>query len=191
LQPQLIDSNHLLPFLNAYLSAAGVTIEDSALYGATAQFAQQMVQRRPITPLLARLFAEGLVTLGRTGSGLEQLPSTIPDLMLSYINNINDSVKRERQTGIFGNPIVQKAAKLVAWECLKHDYCPGQPALKDAIEIQSSLLDYLEYRLLLIHTVGPEENKVQFNLDPLSEYLALRCISPNSTLQMNPVGQRC
>jgi hypothetical protein len=43
LQPQRIDSNHLLPFLNAYLTSSGISIDDAALFGATAHFAKQVV----------------------------------------------------------------------------------------------------------------------------------------------------
>jgi transposase-like protein len=62
--------------------------ECQPLFGATAHFAKQVVGGRAITPLLARLFAEELVSAVRGGRGMDSLPATIPDLMLSYVNNI-------------------------------------------------------------------------------------------------------
>jgi hypothetical protein len=103
---------------------------------------------------------------------MDSLPATIPDLMLSYVNNINENVRRERQADTPDNRTVQKAAKLVAWACLKNDFRPGQPAAKAETEVDAQMLNYLESRLQLIRTVGVEEDRVQFLLDPLSEYLA-------------------
>jgi hypothetical protein len=170
LHPQRIDSNHLLPFLNAYLAKSGTQLDDATLYRSTLRLAE-MVQRRPITPLLARLFVETLIATAKDGGNFNTLPATVPDLMLSYINNLNENVKRN-QPNAYENTVVQQAAMLVAWECLKHDFRPGQVAAKDSLDVEPELLEYLEKRLQIIRTPDPRGKKIQFLLDPLSEYLA-------------------
>jgi hypothetical protein len=113
-------------------------------------------------------------TASSTGTqGLTPLPDNIPDLMLSYLNELNRDVNADK----LDNRIIQEDAKALAWECLKGTYRPATAKRKDAIAIFSgddaeARLKYLEDRLRLIQTIGPAQDQIRFALDPLAEYLA-------------------
>jgi hypothetical protein len=176
IEPQRIDANHLLPFINAYLSAAGQAhLTDSELFDASRRLSELVTMGTGITPLLARLFAEQLVDLQKQGKPISELPRTVPDLMLSYLNSLN----RDRAQSDPENVDVHKAAKIAAWECLKKTFKPGQPGEKETIRtalanarLSDALLGTLETRLKVLATVEPAETQVRFLLDPLTEYLA-------------------
>ncbi|MGA3025259.1 MAG: HEAT repeat domain-containing protein [Bryobacteraceae bacterium] len=176
IEPQRIDTNHLLPFINAYLTEAGQNaLTDSELFDASRRLAELVTMETGITPLLARLFAEQLVDLQKHAKPISDLPRTVPDLMLSYLNSLN----RDRAPDDPENADVHKAAKIAAWESLKETFKPGQPGAKDTIrkaladaQLSDTLLDTLETRLKVVKTVEPAESHVQFLLDPLTEYLA-------------------
>ena len=129
---------------------------------------------REVTPLLAKLYAEELVALSGRGEALENLPRSVPDLMLSYLNNLN----RGRKEADPDDPTVHRAAAITAWECTRTTYRPGQGNKEDiraalrTAELSEKLLAYLEDRLRVIRTIGPPKTHVQFVLDPLSEHLA-------------------
>jgi hypothetical protein len=129
-----------------------------------------MVGTRNITVLLAKLYAEQLIarqdgTASGTGTqGLTPLPDNIPDLMLSYLNELNRDVNTDK----LDDRIIQEDAKALAWECLKGNYRPATAKRDDA----EARLKYLEHRLRLIQTIGPAQDQIRFALDPLAEYLA-------------------
>jgi hypothetical protein len=179
-QPRRIDSNHLLPFMNAYLSQAGLALADYDIYDGCKRLAQMVGPERGITPLLARLYAEEMVTAWRQGSATNDLPRTIPDLMLSYLNTLN----RHHGSGRPDNADVHRAIKVIAWECLKHTLGPGPAKITDVLsglkaqEISPTLFTYIESELGLIRRIPPAETDVHFILHPLAEYLAgLYCVS--------------
>lgn len=176
IEPRRIDANHLIPFINAYLGAAGQTkLTDSELFDASRQLSEIVTKGTGITPLLARLFAEQLIDLQKNDKPLKDLPRSVPDLMLSYLNSLN----RDRAQSDPDNADVQKAAKIAAWKCLEDTFKPGQPGAKEAIRkalvdvgLSHTLLGTLETRLKILATVEPAESHVRFSLDPLTEYLA-------------------
>ena len=176
IQPQRIDTNHLLPFINAYLTEAGCEeLTDSELFEASRRLADLVTMVTGITPLLGRLFAEQLVGLQDRGESIEKLPRSVPDLMLEYLNSLN----RQREQEDPDDPTVHAAAKIAAWECVKETFKPGQSGTKARIrealigaELSETLLEDLEQRLRIVKTVGAGKLHVQFELDPLSEYLA-------------------
>jgi HEAT repeat protein len=176
IEPQRIDSNHLLPFINTYMTAAGqVEITDSDLFDATRRLAELVTMETGITPLLAKLFAEQLAGLQKSSKPVSDLPRSVPDLMLAYLNTLN----RDRTPLEPDNADIHKAAKIAAWECLSETFKPGQLAPKDRIRtalasvgLGAELLETLETRLRVVKTVQPAMSHVQFLLDPLTEYLA-------------------
>ena len=106
----------------------------------------------------------------------DELPKTIPDLMLRYLNELN------RNTGGEDNRTVQRDCKVIAWECLKASYRPG-PAERAAViaalkgdggdeQAAEARLGYLVHRLRVIQVTGAAEDRIRFALDPLAEYLA-------------------
>ncbi|OLE40997.1 MAG: hypothetical protein AUI36_24865 [Cyanobacteria bacterium 13_1_40CM_2_61_4] len=94
--------------------------------------------------------------------------------MLEYLNDIN----RLAGGADPNDRTIQRVAKIIAWECLKETFRPGD-AKRDVIleELKSEtnpeeLLDYCERVLRLIYTTGVEKDRLRFALDPLAEYLA-------------------
>jgi len=176
IEPQRIDTNHLLSFINAYLTEAGqAALTDVELFDASRRLAELVTVETGITPLLARLFAEQLADLQKDAKPISDLPRNVPDLMLKYLNLLN----RNQAPGNLGNTEVHKAAKIAAWECAKQTFKPGQPGAKGTIrekiataKLSDDLLGTLEIRLKVVKTIEPAESHIQFLLDPLSEYLA-------------------
>ncbi|MBV9265395.1 MAG: hypothetical protein JO061_04420 [Acidobacteriaceae bacterium] len=126
-----------------------------------------MVGDREATVLLAKLYAEQMVAAKEAPY---YLPDNVPDLMLEYLNRINHKVRE------FDDRTVHRAAKVIAWECLRGTFRP-QPADYHAVaealcESPDHLLDYMEHNLKLVETLGPARDRLRFVLDPLAEYLA-------------------
>lgn len=176
IEPLRIDNNHLLPFINTYLSKAGhQELTDSELFEASRRLSDLVTAETGITPLFARLFAERLVDLQERGEPISSLPKSVPELMLAYLNSLN----RRRRAEEPDDTLVHVAAKIAAWHCLKETYMPGQLGSKadivDALAkcgANTKLLDDLEARLRILRTVGSDRLHVRFELDPLAEYLA-------------------
>lgn len=138
-----------------------------------------MVGQRNITVLLAKLYAEQLI-VAKEDTSPDQLPDNIPDLMLSYLNELNRNVTGDK----LSDRTVHQAAKTLAWECLKRTFRPTSAKRENALAMLSagitalngdtaeSHLKYLETRLRLIQTIGPAQDQIRFSLDPLAEYLA-------------------
>ncbi len=176
IQPSRIDSGHLAGFMNAYATQSGqANLEDAALFEACRGLAEMVsAGGQEVTPLLAKLYAEQLVALSERGEALENLPASVPDLMLSYLNELN----RVRQEADPDDPTVHRAAAITAWECLRKTYGPGQGKKEDVraelctVDLSEELPAYLEDRLRVIRTIAPAKTHVQFVMDPLSEYLA-------------------
>jgi HEAT repeat protein len=174
LEPLRIDSNHLLPFMNAYVGKAIRPLADSELYGACKGLADLVGSHRSITPLLAKLYAEQLAKRDPAKTWQNELPENIPDLILGYLNTIN----RDRGPADPDHATVHKAAEIVAWECCQGNLHAGYAkkarvmhALWEA-GLKSDLVEYLEHRLQLVRSIRPAETHIEFALDPLAEYLA-------------------
>jgi hypothetical protein len=182
LYPLRIDRTHLSQFVTAYLREAGFDLDDAELFDACRRLARMANSERGITPLLAKLYAVQIVGALQDGAKkLEELPKTIPDLMLEYLNHLN----RHRTADEPDDPSVHYATKLVAWECMRHSLRPGQAKIADVLArfkeaaplaaakpLSLATLSYLEENLRLISIVSPAKTHVQFGLDPLAEYIA-------------------
>ncbi|NEQ20796.1 MAG: HEAT repeat domain-containing protein, partial [Microcoleus sp. SIO2G3] len=178
LKPLRIEGNRLSSFMEAYLTQRGKRdrFTDTEFFDACSRLSA-MVGARNITVLLAKLYAEQLIAVkdGTTAGAplIAPLPDNIPDLMLSYLNELNRDVTGDK----FDDRTVQDDAKAIAWECLKQTYRPTTTKRQDAIAVliadnAEARLQYLEDRLRLIQTIGPAQDQIRFALDPLAEYLA-------------------
>ncbi|HTL90347.1 MAG TPA: HEAT repeat domain-containing protein, partial [Leptolyngbya sp.] len=119
-KPLRIEGNRLSSFLEAYLNQRSKRelFTDPEYFDACGQLSR-MVGQRNITVLLARLYAEQMIAKKEGSEGI--LPDNIPDLMLSYLNELNrDTAEHEPD-----NLTVHEDAKIIAWECLKHYYRPA------------------------------------------------------------------
>lgn len=178
LKPLRIEGNRLSSFMEAYLTQRRKRdrFTDTEFFDACSRLSK-MVGTRNITVLLAKLYAEQLIA-AKDGTvlgtqSLTPLPNNVPDLMLSYLNELNRDLNGEK----LDDRIVQEDAKLLAWECLKGTYRPATTKRQDAIaslngDDAENRLKYLENRLRLIQTIGPAQDQIRFALDPLAEYIA-------------------
>ncbi|MBE9219688.1 HEAT repeat domain-containing protein [Dolichospermum flos-aquae] len=173
LKPLRIEENRLSSFMQAYLlrRSKRELFSDSEFFSACTHLSS-LVGQRTTTVLLARMYAEQMIA-AKTGTVVSDLPDTVPDLMLLYLNELN----REAATGQPDNRTVQQDAKVIAWECLKRKYSPSPIKRNVAITAIGgddvlNRLKYLEERLHIIQTIGAAQDLIKFSLDPLAEYLA-------------------
>lgn len=178
--PLLVEGNRLSSFMDAYLiklDNARSLFTDSQFFEACKNLSN-IVGQSKITVLLAKLYADQLIAAKRNLIGdikPEDVPDNIPDLMLRYLNLLNEKVPEAQNK--LKNPTVHRDVQVLAWECLKTNYQPKTTKREDAITAIGNNegeihLDYLEKRLHLIQTISPAEDKIRFTLDPLVEYLA-------------------
>jgi HEAT repeat protein len=177
INPMRIQGNRLSSFMEAYLTQASKRdlFTDPEFFKACSRLSQ-MVGERNVTALLAKLYADQLISA--KVEEVQQLtlttPDNIPDLMLWYLNLVNRNINQDKK---LSDRTVHQDAKTIAWECLKENFKPTY-AKRDAALLAlggddaESRLNYLEKNLNLIQTSGAEQNKIRFALDPLAEYLA-------------------
>jgi HEAT repeat protein len=174
LKPMRVEGNRLSSFMGAYLTKLGKreSFNDEKFFQACSQLSA-LVGQGNITILLAKLYAEQMVAV-EEGTTTHKLPNNIPDLMLCYLNQLNDSVA---DTNKLQNSTIHYDLKIIAWECLKQSYKPAT-AQRDVVlnelggEDAKTRLAYLENSLQVIQTNDPSEERLRFSLDPLAEYLA-------------------
>jgi HEAT repeat protein len=173
IKPLRIKRERLSPFLESYLTHRDKSnlFTDSVFFDACRRLSE-MVGDRDITLLLAKLYAEQLIA-AKEGVTDEKLPDNIPDLMLSYINDLNRSITEEK----INDQLVHQSAKALAWHCLKDTYRPAPVRVEDALVVLNlatgpAHIEYLEHRLRLIRTIPPAKDRLEFVLDPLAEYLS-------------------
>jgi HEAT repeat protein len=173
IQPLRIAGNRLSSFMEAYLNQRGKRglFTDKEFFNACIQLSD-MVGTRDITVLLAKLYAEQLIS-AKEGYQSADLPENIPDLMLSYLNELNRDVTEDK----LADRTLHQDAKAIAWECLKERYRPASAHIKDAIAAlkipdADQRLHYLESKLRLLQIVGVGKENLRFALDPVAEYLA-------------------
>ena len=179
MRPMRIEGNRLSSFLEAYLTQRNKRdlFTDSEYFDACSQLSK-MVGQRNVTVLLAKLYAEQLIAQ-KSGITDNYLPDNIPDLMLSYLNELN----RDHNENEPDNRTIHQDAKVIAWECLKYTFRPA-PVKRDTLLTELELacgidreaakirLRHLEARLRILQTVGPAQDQILFSLDPLAECLA-------------------
>jgi len=178
--PMRIDGDKIARFVDAYLVAREKRhiLEDDDDYFDTCKRMSRMVDTRPVTVLLAKLYADELIAAREPdGAGEGRLPENVPDLMRRYVKNLNRTYTKTEE---WKTRDVLRDAKVVALCCLQPGYVPGQAKKRtDAIEALKSVseakdaesrLEHLEERLRLVQRSDSGE-RIKFVLDPLSEYL--------------------
>ncbi|MEM1394698.1 MAG: PBS lyase, partial [Cyanobacteria bacterium P01_H01_bin.150] len=170
LHPHRINGDRLSSFMDDYLSHRGYreNFTDIEFFNACIQLSK-MVGTRNITVLLAKLFAEQLIS----SSNSQDLPNNIPELMLEYLNQINRDVVEDK----LDDRSAHKDAKILAWKCFEQTFRPIPITRENALtalgdDDAENRLNYLENRLHLIQTIGAAKDEIRFVLDPLAEYLA-------------------
>jgi len=180
IQPLRVAGNQLSTFMEAYLlrrSQQPDLFSDTEKFSAYSRLSA-IVGERDVTILFAKLYAEQMIALKgklpkeELESG--KLPANIPDLVLSYLNELN----KDAATTDPDNRTIHEAAKRIAWACLEKSYRPNPIAREAALARLAGLagpdglINYLDKRLRLIQVIEPAQDQISFTLDPLAEYLA-------------------
>ncbi|NJP09499.1 MAG: hypothetical protein HC866_08420 [Leptolyngbyaceae cyanobacterium RU_5_1] len=182
LEPQRISSDQLLAFMKRYLTQRGKQelFDDQKHIEYFERLSQTVTDERNVTVLFVKLYLE-LIIAPAEGYVADDLPNNVPDLMLSYVNILNQNLKE----GKLKDATVQRNAKVVAWECLRQTFKPETAKLETVLDALAALeggddtakktaeqhLNYLEDRLSLIRTKSANQ-RLDFALAPLAEYLA-------------------
>ncbi|HBL14850.1 MAG TPA: PBS lyase, partial [Cyanobacteria bacterium UBA11162] len=178
IQTQKIYGEKLFSVMQTYLTEKGKALFDEAeCHETCGQLCKLVGKHRNITVLLARMFAKQKIaakegTIEHDGDQSDN----IPDLMISYLNTLNET---NQVCGYekLDDDTVRKDAKIIAWECLKSSYKAEPAKRQDVLDAlggdnPEKHLNYLEKRLNLIQITGPAKDKVRFNIELLAEYLA-------------------
>jgi HEAT repeat protein/cation transport regulator ChaB len=173
IQPQRIAERRIGEFLGDYLSLReSRSLFDTDEFQEMCQKLRRMMSGADISVLFAKLYVDQVV-LGKKGLTAE-VPGTIPDIALMYLNEINRA-GRQRYAD---DRAIHRAAKKVAWACVRKRYRSGRAdridvliAIEDEPDPEVVLRDF-EQRLKLVATIGPGRNVLVFTLDALAEYLA-------------------
>jgi hypothetical protein len=177
-----VHSSKLAEFLQAYVNKKGkqdLFKTDQELFQACIQLSK-LVGERDITVLLAKLYADQLIA-NESNQTTKNLPDNIPDLMLSYLNQINCQLIEKGLENHLDNLTVHQVAKVIAWQCLKQTYRSTTVPLDTLLKVlgehwseeqAKTHLKYLENSLHIVETIKPSEDQIRFSLDPLAEFLA-------------------
>jgi HEAT repeat protein len=174
IKPLRVRGNRLSTFMETYLTARKRRdlFDDEEFFEACRRLSL-IVGDRDITALLAKLYAEQIIAM-KEGTTDRDAPENIPELMLSYLNDLCRGA-RPYDPDI---RVVHRAAKSIAWECLRKTLKPIPAQRGDVLsalggeEKGKFLLDYLEEKLKVVQTLGVGRDRIRFALDPLAEYLA-------------------
>jgi HEAT repeat protein len=173
LRPLRIEGSRISSFMEAYLTQRGKRqFFDDPEYFDVCRRLSLMVGQRNITVLLAKMYAEQVIA-AKEGKVKDGLPSNIPNLMLSYLNELHNSATN----GEINYATVHRDAATIAWECLKETYRPATVKRKAVLSLlggedAETRVKHLEKQLRILQAVGPAQDRLCFALDPLAEYLA-------------------
>ncbi|MBD2338452.1 HEAT repeat domain-containing protein [Calothrix sp. FACHB-156] len=137
-----------------------------------AQLARIVGEKKTITVLLAKLYAERMINARENLSVTERSLDNIPDLIIDHLKKLNREVERSTAEEYH---TLEPDAKLIAWKCLEHNYKPSYVERKSVIdalgqEKADKALEHFEKKLYLIKSGN--SGTIRFALDPLAEYLA-------------------
>lgn len=174
IQPMRVKGDQISSFMEGYLTQRGKrdSFKDLEYFEACTRLSR-MVGDRSATVLLAKLFAEQMIASKERPSD-SKLPETVPDLMLSYLNELNRNIRGDKLL----DREVHRVAKLIAWDCLKDTLRPGAASIVQLEKVlggtkrTDATVTYLEERLRIVQTVRPAQDRIRFSLDPLAEYFA-------------------
>lgn len=173
LKPSRIRGNRLSSFVEAYLTLIRKRdlFTDQQFFRICAGLSE-LVGERDVTPLLATLYARLVIAAVEESTDLD-IPRSIPQLMIEYVNLLNRVIERTPHS----DRAVQHDAKAVAWAVTERALVPSDVSRGTVLEQlggddAEGRLDYLESALHLVQTIGPTRDRVRFTIDPLAEYLA-------------------
>lgn len=137
-----------------------------------AQLARIVGEKKTITVLLAKLYAERMINAKENLSVTERSLDNIPDLIIDHLKKLNWEVERSTAEEYH---TLEPDAKLIAWKCLEQNYKPSYVERKSVIdalgqEKADKALEHFEKKLYLIKSGN--SGTIRFALDPLAEYLA-------------------
>ena len=175
IEPLRIEADSISKFMGAYLREKGQRdlFDDGEFLEGCVHLALTAGDRN-ITPLLARLYLDHMIA-AKELIRIDPLPENIPDLMLSWINELNRSVPWDER---IENETVLRLAQLIAWESVKSAYRPATVNARDiaeGLEREFALAKYLPYlrdKLHLIQVADSNEERFWIVPDTLTEYLA-------------------
>ncbi|MBW4608079.1 MAG: HEAT repeat domain-containing protein [Hassallia sp. WJT32-NPBG1] len=137
-----------------------------------AQLAGIVGDKKTITVLLAKLYAERMINAKENSSLRERSLDNIPDLIIDHLKKLNREVERLTNEEYH---TLEFDAKLIAWKCLEQHYKPSYVERESVIvalgeKKADNSLEHFEKKLHLIKS--GKSGTIRFALDPLAEYLA-------------------
>jgi formylglycine-generating enzyme required for sulfatase activity len=204
IKPQRLEGEALLDFFEAYLDAKGQQSSGASAAAVlspedqvqTRGLLERMVGNKPITVLLAWMVINKAIEHIAEGR-IDLLPSSVPELMLDYVERSGKNIAPENQRLADGSPLqpgwIQASLKALALAAHRQDneaYRPQNFELPLALEAltkinkdgqalaseaqRRSLLLYLQEKLNLLQRKGGSDSKPIYRLalDPLADYMA-------------------
>ena len=183
IKPMRIEGNRLSSFMDAYLTRLGKRelFDDREFFDGCAKLSS-IVAGRDSTVLFTKIYAEQMIAQ-KEGAASVDLPRSVPELMLEYLNRLNSKVSAP---GKLDDRTVHSIAKAIAWKCLSQTYRPAAARLDSILTrpgqegLSTEAVKYLEERLVIVQVIGSARDKVRFTLDPLAEYLAAMVLVENN-----------
>jgi formylglycine-generating enzyme required for sulfatase activity len=201
--PQRLEGKTLFNFFEAYLAAKGKQADGDSATAVlspedqirTRDLLERMVGNKPITVLLVWMVINKAIDHIAEGR-VDLLPSSVPDLMLDYVERSGKAIALDNQRLADGTPLqpgwIQASLKALALAAHRQDdaYRPqnfewllAQKALSKipwdgqalASETQQrNLLLYLHEKLNLLQSKGGSARNPSYRLalDPLADYMA-------------------
>jgi hypothetical protein len=134
----------------------------------------------PLVPLPVRLFVEEAVQLLQTGSNLDDLPSSLPDIYLRHLRHVNPQDPTVQD--FLDNDKMLKVAKILGKTAVGKDYIPKEfskndaiadlKAASEAVSDSSGPIVRLTKNGVLLEKSGGLETRLRFAFDPVAEFLA-------------------
>jgi formylglycine-generating enzyme required for sulfatase activity len=204
IQPQRLEGKALFNFFEAYLAAKGKQADGESAAAVlspedqmrTRDLLERMVGNKPITVLLVWMVINKAIDHIAEGR-VDLLPSSVPELMLDYVERSGKHIALDNQRLVDGTPLqpglIQASLKALALAAHRQEdaYRPqdfewplaqealskiprdGQAMASDAQQ-QRHLLLYLHEKLNLLQRKGGSDRNPSYRLalDPLADYLA-------------------
>ena len=172
---QRISAAQYPSLLESYVTSLGkADLFDESGYAEAGHEFSRIVGRYKVPVLFAELHAERTIAARESVTGTSELsgestlPGNVPELIFSYLNEINSGIDME---------YLHDTAYLIAWESLKESLQPQTVKRKNILEIlggddAEDQLKYLVDDLNIIETVGASKGRYRFALELLAEYFA-------------------
>jgi HEAT repeat protein len=173
---QRISAAQYPSLLESYVTTLGKDgLFDESGYAEAGHEFSRIVGRYKVPVLFAELHAERTITARESATGTTvspgepALPGNVPELIFSYLNEINPGIDVE---------YFHDTAYLIAWESLKEYLRPQTVKRKNILDIlgggedAEEQLKYLAGDLNIMETVGASKGRYRFNMELFAEYFA-------------------